>query len=154
MRHDIFQGITLKIRSGDCFFWLMVTPCMWLDCITPVINFILNNFYFVRFSTIMQFFSINHCGILDRFCCPQIGPPPPVICLESKSVDDAWESVEAHHENEEVGVVLGLHTRALRAACLWDGKWQWIKRGSCTYRIYESLLLYKSIQKDLINVHS
>ena len=75
----------------------------------------------LRFPTISLRYtsnlSVEHRGTLDRLL--RYGPPPPVVRLEAESVDDAGDSVEADHEDEEVGVVLGLHAGALRTARLY-----------------------------------
>ena len=67
--------------------------------------------------TTMYIFLLDPCEILDRFRCSLIGPPPPVVGLEAEGVDGARETVEGHHVDEEVGVVLRLHARSLGAAC-------------------------------------
>ena len=66
--------------------------------------------------TTMYIFPIDPCDILD-ICYSLIGPPPPVVCPEAEGVDDTRETVEGHHVDEEVGVVLRLHARSLGAAC-------------------------------------
>ena len=72
----------------------------------------------LRFPTIRYTSKLSggHHGTLDRFICQSL--PPPVVRLEAERVDDAGDSIEGHHEDEEVGVVLGLHAGALRAARL------------------------------------
>ena len=73
----------------------------------------------LRFPTIRYTSNLSggHHGTLDRFICHSL--PPPVVRLEAEGIDDAGDSVEADHEDEEVGVVLGLHAGALGAARLY-----------------------------------
>ena len=104
---------------------------------TKSTSFFLQHLFSILFSNICTLCNFKmSIDLLDRFWCPLIGSPPPVVSLEAEGVGDTRESVERHHEDEEVGVILGLHARALGAAGLWNEH----NRGSI--KIYQSNDIY------------